>query len=257
MPSSELSITSNSTYRFTSEEKGKGRPVRAPAAPMAQEADAPLVQAAPLPQTTLAPTPTQTSNGASVDAGRRGQRVRKKRRLSAAGEIDPNDIDDNGTVLKKARRRTTSDSNSMPLLPLTADDRAYFSRIDANNARPPLADMRGSCPVWANTRQALQAAAEYLRQPVKTVGGCVQIGVGGVARGVILEGQTPGQGTFWGSGTQAGTILISLFVCSWSSMKELTLPAEESHALSERKPIPRAIERLGLLKPDGRLLALE
>lgn len=141
----------------------------------------------------------------------RAKRVRKKRRLSAAGEIDPNDLNDDGSVNKKARRKFSLLTNShMKETPLTADDRAYFARLDDNARRPPLLDMKGFCPIWSKTRRALQSAAEYLRQPVKTVGASVEIGVSGVARGVILEGQTPQQGSFWGSGRQAGTIITSM-----------------------------------------------
>jgi len=141
------------------------------------------------------------------DASSRSKRVRKKRRLSAAGEIDPNDLNDDGSLAKKPRPKP---NGHVQELPLTAGDRAYFARIEQTALRPPLSDMKGPCPVWAKTRHALQSAAEYLRQPVKTVGASVGIGAGGVARGVILEGQAPGQGVFWGRGKQAGTIVTSM-----------------------------------------------
>lgn len=138
----------------------------------------------------------------------RGKRVRKKRRLSAAGEIDPNDLNDDGSVNKKTRWTSTLVKNGyVAQPPLTVDDKAYFARLDANARRPPLSDMKGPCPVWGKTRRALQSTAEYLRQPVKTIGASVEIGVGGIARGVILEGQIPRQGVFWGEGEQAGTII--------------------------------------------------
>ncbi len=58
--------------------------------------------------------------------------------------------------------------------------------------------MSGQCSLWAVTRRALQGAAEYLRNPVMTDGASVEIGEGGIARGVILEGQEPEPKGYWG-----------------------------------------------------------
>jgi hypothetical protein len=142
----------------------------------------------------------------------RGKRIRKARRLGS-DELDPNNLLPDGTlkrVAKKKPPRTTVPVFTADEPPMTKDDEAYFARVEANAARPALRDMRGACPVWALKRRDLSAAAEYLRDPKKTEGGSVEIGVGGLARGVILEGVAPGQGTFWGKGAQAGTIVVAL-----------------------------------------------
>nr|XP_019013326.1 uncharacterized protein I206_01392 [Kwoniella pini CBS 10737]OCF52107.1 hypothetical protein I206_01392 [Kwoniella pini CBS 10737] len=129
----------------------------------------------------------------------------KKRKLSIAVEGDP----------KRVRRKSNRDAVG-PLthptdLPLTRNDQAYFSRLEDNARKPPLSDMYGPCPVWAKTKSALQSAAEYLREPRSTAGASVEIGVGGVARGVILEGEVKGvQGNFWGSGRDSGTIITAI-----------------------------------------------
>ena len=148
---------------------------------------------------------------ASDNADGRVKRVRKERRLSATGEVDPDDLDDDGRFNRNARRKSSHLQNgqSKEVSP-NADDRLYFARLDQNCQRLPLRDMKGLCPVWAKTRRALQSAADYLRQPVKTVGASVHVGVGGIARGVILEGQAAGQGTYWGTGKRAGTIVTSM-----------------------------------------------
>ncbi|WRT66916.1 uncharacterized protein IL334_003881 [Kwoniella shivajii] len=129
----------------------------------------------------------------------------RKRRLSSAAEADT----------KRTRRKSNRDSigplPSSSNLPMTLMDQAYFSRLEVNARRPPLSDMNGPCPVWAKSRRALQVAAEYLREPKKTAGASVEIGVGGIARGVILEGKVIGaQGVFWGKGREAGTIVTAI-----------------------------------------------
>lgn len=142
----------------------------------------------------------------------RGKRIRKARRLGS-DELDPNNLLPDGTlkrVVKKKPPRPAVPVFTADEPPMTKDDEAYFARVEANAARPALRDMRGACPVWALKRRDLSAAAEYLRDPKKTEGGSVEIGVGGLARGVILEGVAPGQGTFWGKGAQAGTIVVGL-----------------------------------------------
>ena len=142
-----------------------------------------------------------TGIGEDGDGGR-GKRVRKKRRLSASGEVDPNDLDDEGTMLMKP---PTSRRVPKPSIPLngppdpspTADDKAYLTRVEANSKLPVLHPSRGPCPVWSNTRQALRAATEYFRQPIKTAGASVEIGNGKIARGVILEGKPTSSKTYW------------------------------------------------------------
>lgn len=153
------------------------------------------------------------------------KRVKKKRRLSASNEIDPDSLDlDDSPRNKKPRKRVPTIPHPPSLSPTiaksdmhnanpakhTSADAAYFERIDRNARRPLLASQRSACPVWAKTRKALQAATEYLRNPVRTDGGSVEIGVGGVARGVILEGDASGCGTFWGESDHYGTIVTCL-----------------------------------------------
>ena len=148
--------------------------------------------------------------GTPEDEGR-GKRVKKRRRLSLTGEVDPNDYDDTG--IKKLMRKV-----SKPSLPLNGseetltrvEDAEMARRTEANAARTALGNMTGSCPVWANSKRALEAAAEYFRKPVKTDGASVEIGLAGIARGVILEGQAPDNYTFWTMDERAGTIIVSM-----------------------------------------------
>ncbi|WWD01676.1 hypothetical protein V866_008622 [Kwoniella sp. B9012] len=135
------------------------------------------------------------------------EKPRKKRRLSggAGGEIG----------VKRIRRKSHRDSTSVlphtSKHPLSPADRQYFSRLEANAKKPPLTDMHGPCPVWAKTRGSLHAACEYLRNPKTTAGASVEIGVGGIARGVILEGDIPdAQGAYWGMGKDTGTIITAI-----------------------------------------------
>lgn len=156
-----------------------------------------------------------------VEATGRGKRVRKKRRLSADGEVDPNDYDDDGLPIPKQRPEPPRSPPAAPppradpigpLIadpPVSPDDERYHERVEANAKKPPLVKMKGPCPVWAHTRRALQSALGYLRNPVKTVGASVEI-EGGIAKGVILEGEPPGEKHYWGTGPLAGTILTSM-----------------------------------------------
>ena len=85
----------------------------------------------------------------------------------------------------------------LPPKPLTAEDKAYFERVEVNKSKHLLSDMRYPCPVWSNTRKGLQNAVEYLRNPSRTGGASVDIGPGGMARGVILEGKAPTDLDMW------------------------------------------------------------
>ncbi|OCF35309.1 hypothetical protein I316_02855 [Kwoniella heveanensis BCC8398] len=126
----------------------------------------------------------------------------KKRRSSVGGE----------NSAKRARRKSGRDSLA-PLqgeILITPADRAYLDRLEANNRKPPLTNMNGPCPVWAKTRRALQSAVEYLRDPKQTAGGSVELGVGGIARGLILEGDVGAQGLYWGTGEHSGTIITTI-----------------------------------------------
>ena len=101
-------------------------------------------------------------------------------------------------------------ATSYPDDPLSSADAAYFERIEANQKRPAFKTMKHACPVWTNTRMALQASTEYFRSPRRTAGGSVEIGLGGVARGVILEGEAPKARHVWGAGLQIGTMILPL-----------------------------------------------
>lgn len=179
------STNGDTEKRFTAAEKAKGRPVD---------------------------DGSDASDTDGEDAGR-GKRVRKKRRLSATDEVDPNLLNLDGSL-----RKPRAKGPRIPGLPgpgaganrpedvrVTEDDARYRAAVEANDQRPDLSSMRGFCPVWANRRRELFAAAEYLRAPVPTAGASVDIGRSGVARGVILEGPSSPK-TFWGEGGQAGSI---------------------------------------------------
>ncbi|WVW83383.1 hypothetical protein I302_105402 [Kwoniella bestiolae CBS 10118] len=183
----------------SSSAKGKGKAV---------EQDRPHIVPPPPPLTTAATTDAsaeQMDVDPQIPTNGQNQKPRKKRRLSTGAE----------TSTKRIRRKSHRDSTGMlPLpadLPLSRADQEYFARLEVNAKRPPLMDMYGPCPVWAKTRRSLQAACEYLREPRKTVGASVEIGVGGIARGIILEGEIPdAQGIYWGKGKDTGTIITSI-----------------------------------------------
>jgi hypothetical protein len=187
----------------------------------------------------IRPDPSQPSdqaNGRGVEAemdvddaeddaqgGGRGMRVKKKRRLSAAGMIDPNTVDANGTLLKPRKRQPRPSELPLPVSapsysrstesaapPLSLADQAYANRELENSMKPQRTKMKGPCPVWAKTRRALLSTLEYMQNPRRVEGGSVEIGSGGIARGIILEGVAPGQGTYWGVGKEAGTIVTCL-----------------------------------------------
>jgi hypothetical protein len=101
---------------------------------------------------------------------------------------------------------------SHPDEPYTSSDAAYFERIEKNLKRRAFKSMKHACPVWANTRMALQASTEYFRSPRRTAGASVEIGLGGVARGVVLEGEAPAHRYLWGTGEQIGTLILPMYV---------------------------------------------
>ncbi|ORX39673.1 hypothetical protein BD324DRAFT_678783 [Kockovaella imperatae] len=150
-------------------------------------------------------------NGTS-DEEEHGKRVKKRRKLSLAGDTHLNGVENEGSVTKPMRR------TSKPGFPLAMrddsppqiEDRDMMHRIQVNAAKGRLSDMSGACPVWANSKRTLEVAVEYLRQPVRTDGASVQVGVGGIARGVILEGEPPDDRTFWQMDQSPGTIITSI-----------------------------------------------
>jgi hypothetical protein len=94
---------------------------------------------------------------------------------------------------------------------LSPTDKAFAERVEANNRKPVLGrNIKGLCPVWSNTRRGLQSALEYMRNPVKTAGASVDISPGGMARGVILEGQTPSDLAYWGEKEEGGTLILPM-----------------------------------------------
>lgn len=173
---------------------------------------------------------------ATPESGR-GKRVRKKRRLSAEGQIDPDTLDDDGnpravdpspshsrhtqhTPLSHQSRSNnkgaTKPRSSLPSKtikpnqPMTKADEEYFRLLEENAKKPGLREMTSPCPVWSHTRRALCSATEYLRNPIRSEGASVEVGEGGIARGVILEGKPPGRATYWGTGKEAGSMLSNM-----------------------------------------------
>lgn len=153
-----------------------------------------------------------------VEERGRGKRIKKKRRLSD-DMVDSTMLNFDGTALKKPRPRAPRTS-ALPVpahvgparpenVHATEEDKRYQAAVKANNDRPDLLNMRGCCPVWADRRRALFAAAEYFRAPVHIPGASVEIGPSGIARGVVLEGTPPvgARKPFWGEAEQAGTIV--------------------------------------------------
>lgn len=126
-------------------------------------------------------------------------------------------LDDHGQ-LKKPKKRAPRPSINPPTLldpfspdaPYSSADQAYFNRIASNNARTPLKDMKHACPVWATSRRALEVSADYFQGSRKTFGASVSVGLGGVARGVLLEGETAHGAAFWGYDEQCGTIMVPM-----------------------------------------------
>lgn len=101
--------------------------------------------------------------------------------------------------------------NPLATLPLSQIDQDFEERVKVNSAKPVLGrDIKGRCPVWANTRRGLQSALEYMRNPIKTAGASVDISPGGMARGIILEGETPSALAFWGKGEEGGTLILPM-----------------------------------------------
>jgi hypothetical protein len=94
---------------------------------------------------------------------------------------------------------------------LSPTDKAFAERVEANNRKPVLGrNIKGLCPVWSNTRRGLQSALEYMRNPIKTAGASVDISPGGMARGIILEGQTPSDLAYWGENEEGGTLILPM-----------------------------------------------
>jgi hypothetical protein len=94
---------------------------------------------------------------------------------------------------------------------LSPTDKAFAERVEANNRKPVLGrNIKGLCPVWSNTRRGLQSALEYMRNPIKTAGASVDISPGGMARGIILEGQTPSDLAYWGEQEEGGTLILPM-----------------------------------------------
>ncbi|WVF72399.1 hypothetical protein IAT40_007214 [Kwoniella sp. CBS 6097] len=174
--------------RYSAAEKGKARASESQLLPFTSSAQQLPVEA--------------QHTAMDLDPASGTSHVTKKRRSSTAAE--------NGA--KRVRRKSGRDSLG-PLqgdIPLSPADRAYFTRLEVNNHKRPLVDMNGPCPVWAKTRRALQASVEYMRDPKQTAGGRVEIGVGGIARGLILEGDIEAQGLYWGTGEHSGTIITAI-----------------------------------------------
>lgn len=223
------------------------------------------------------PNGSAMENGRATTESGRGKRVKKKRRLSA-DQIDPETLDDEGnprhvtgptsntgfdkpgqssTSFKAPVKGATRPRSSLPSKtlkpdqPLSKADEEYFRLLEENAQKPPLRDMRGACPVWSHTRRALCSATEYLRNPIRSEGASVEVGKGGVARGVILEGRPPGDRTYWGTTMElngerismAGTIVANMYVWRLFFGFELMFsgrprPIHRSESLAQEAPSP-------------------
>lgn len=160
------------------------------------------------PETTARTNGSHDVNGAQHDDSGRGKREKKKRRLSNASDEE---AQSKSTKSNKNNQPAGSASRVESLPPLSKEDQAYFDRVTANRSRPSLGGrMKGPCPVWSNTRRALLSSVEYMANPVRTIGASVAIGPGGMARGIILEGQAPSDLTYWGKGSTGGTLLLPM-----------------------------------------------
>jgi len=158
-------------------------------------------------------------------SGGRGKRIKKKRRLSAADEIAPSPVKPNAPA-KKSRPSTAhvvpkKERPDLPAaLPLppqtpqssqTRSQKEYNARLITNRSKPALDQAAlASIPVWADTHRALLVCSEYLNRPSKTHGASVEIGAGGLARGLILEGVAPGYGNYWRTDNSVGSIIINM-----------------------------------------------
>jgi hypothetical protein len=211
----------NGSPRLSAAEKGKGR-----ATP-------------PLADDPLRSNSHNTNGYVDPETSGRGKRTKKKRRLSAGEEIDPETLDEHGQLRANARAKkskvSSDDSQAyaasasmakagpshaapQPLAEWDASaapsrsgaDEGYFARLERNAMRPPLRDMQHACPVWAKTRRALQVGVDYLRRPRATRGASVDIGLGGIARGVILEGDVDDAGAYWGTKRMTGSIVVAM-----------------------------------------------
>lgn len=162
----------------------------------------------------------ESDTAAPREDGGRGKRIKKKRRLSASDEVDPNLLNFDGSGFRKPRAArqpkaglpgaTMEPTRPEDVTPSKADVE-HFESVAKNNERPDLHDMRGFAPVWADRRRALAAAVEAFRAPQTTPGASVSVGPSGIARGVILEGKPPLEmRTYWGTGERIGTIITSM-----------------------------------------------
>lgn len=157
------------------------------------------------------------------------KRAAKKRRLTSDTQAKPEGAAADtkksaagpSTSTSATKKRTIRPSHVQPAAltteshpddPFSKLDAAFFARTERNLARPLLRSMKHACPVWSNTRMALQASTDYFRSPRRTAGGSVEIGLGGIARGVILEGDAPEHRYLWGRGKQIGTMILPMYV---------------------------------------------
>ncbi len=106
-------------------------------------------------------------------------------------------------------RAPPATAHKPPIRP--ADDPDYLHRIRANNERAPLTDVTRPAPVWASRRRALTTSLDYFTNPVSTFGATVDVGAGGLtgmARMILLEGDTGEDYVFWGTKKSLGTIVV-------------------------------------------------
>jgi hypothetical protein len=121
-----------------------------------------------------------------------GKRAPKKRRIS---ENDPSTPQLNGFVRKP--RQSNPGTLASRITP-SSDATKYNDRVLVNMKKPPWPGIADP-PVWAQTRQTVSTIAEYLRNPISSEGACVEVGIGSLARGIILEGGQFGRPLYWSS----------------------------------------------------------
>lgn len=116
----------------------------------------------------------------------------------------------------KARFRLTTGLPSIFTPPLSGPpvlkpaDKDYEQRVLENSRRPDLMNTERPIQVWATRRAGLTSTLEYFQNPSKVEGGSVEIGGGGVARAIMLEGDRGDGYVFWGVDKSSGTLVFPL-----------------------------------------------
>ncbi|BEJ16262.1 hypothetical protein CspHIS471_0508670 [Cutaneotrichosporon sp. HIS471] len=189
------------------------------------------------------------ANGEEIGDEGRGKRVKKKRRLSADDEMDPNTLNFEGTAIRKARPRPSKtpqqpSSSAGYLRPEdikpTPEEEAYAALAERDVPQLPLDMIRGKPPFWAERRSTLQAAiTNFNSSLIRTDGAWVDYGHSGIARGVVLDGMPHEsiQPHFFGEGERAGTILANV----GKPRRRYWSVQSQSHAPGATSPLPMEV----------------